>query len=97
MNDAYVLKRPIITESSMAAARNGSFTFEVSKSASKGRVKQAVEEQFGVEVVGVRTMNMVGKRLRTGKRRQKTVRADGKKAIVTLKKGQKIDLFEVES
>lgn len=75
-----VLKKPIITEKSMAQATRGKYTFEVEKRASKGEVKQAVEKLFNVTVLGVRTAR---------------VHEGFKKAVVTLKEGDKIELFEV--
>ena len=97
MSVAYVLKRPIITERSLAVTKEGKFTFEVDRLASKGQIKEAVESQFGVTVLSVNTMKLAGKRRRTGRRKREITYPDGKKSVVQLKKGQKIDLFEVES
>jgi large subunit ribosomal protein L23 len=93
----YILKKPILTEKSLEDTGEGIYTFKVLKSATKGQIKQAVEEHFKVDVVSVRTTKLVGKRRRTGKKRQEVVYPDGKKAMVGLKKDQKIDLFEMET
>ncbi len=95
MNPYQVIKRPIITEKSTAQASQGKYTFEVDKKAAKGEIKRAVEELFGVKVLGVRTANIRGKEVRVGRRRTLSKRSDWKKAVVTLKEGDKIDIFEV--
>jgi len=82
-----IIKEPIITEKSALQASHGKYTFKVEKKASKGEIERAIEKLFKVTVLGVQTMNVKGK----GKK------PDGKKAIVTLKEGDKIDLFEVGS
>jgi large subunit ribosomal protein L23 len=86
--------RPVITEKSSVAYQNrGEYTFEVASDASKLAIKDAIEKLFGVNVTGVQTMNVRGKRRRVGG----TVgtRANWKKAIVTLKEGQTIEhVFE---
>lgn len=90
-----VIKRPIITEKSTAQATQGKYTFEVDKKASKGEIRRAVEELFNVKVLDVKTTNVRGKQVRVGRRRTLSKGSDWKKAVVTLKEGDKIDLFEV--
>lgn len=68
------------------------YFFEVSPASSKGDVKKAVEELFKVKVLRVRTMNVRGKFRRFGRSGGK--RPDWKKAIVTLKPGDSIELVE---
>ncbi|MDO8444206.1 MAG: 50S ribosomal protein L23 [bacterium] len=89
-----ILKSALISEKSFTAAGKSQFTFIVDKSASKDSVRQIVTELFDVEVIAVNMVCMKGKVKRTRKGTGK--RSDFKKAILTLKKGQKIDLFEVE-
>ena len=85
-----VLVRPIITEKSMKASENSQAVFEVLKTATKSDIKAAVEAVFGVEVKAVNTLTQKGKiKFFRG---QKGVRSDVKKAIVTLAKGQTIDV-----
>lgn len=79
MNLYQVVKKPIVTEKSTMQASQGKYVFEVDKRASKKDIKQAVEKLFSVTVLGVTTAN---------------VRGDWKKAVVTLKEGDKIELFE---
>lgn len=89
-----VLKRPIITEKSMNLAKNGLYTFEVVKWASKPLIARVVSEKFGVKVLKVNTINVRGE-VKVQKRVRKLYkRADFKKAIVQVKKGDKITLFE---
>ena len=91
-----ILFRPIITEKSMLEAKNNWFTFEVSKDSRKPQIAKAIEEQFKVHVVAVRTLRLKHKVKRTGRRR--LLRSSGdfwKKTLVCLKAGEKIDLFEV--
>jgi len=71
--------------------QNG-FLFEVARDANKIEIKRAVEAIFNVKVDSVRTLRVHGKPKRMG--RYAGYRPDWKKAIVTLKKGQTIELFE---
>ena len=86
-----VLRRPIITEKSTTLAERGKYVFEVSRDASKARVKEAVQKAFSVNVTQVNMMTVQGKLKRFG--RGMAQRPDWKKAIVTLKSGEKIELF----
>jgi len=90
-----IIIRPIITEKSMKEAEAGKFTFQVQKDANKTNIKKAIEGQFSVNVTGLSTITVKGKRKRVGARRTEVKEAAIKKAIATLKSGQKIDLFEM--
>ena len=93
---AHVLKRPIITEKTLFLANTtNAYTFEVQPTATKTQVKKAVEELFGVKVVGVSTVMRSRSMRRTGKRRAATIVPRKKKAVVTLLKGQSIALFDI--
>ena len=84
-----IIKRPIITEQSMADTEMKRYTFEVAKSANKIEIAKAVEQIFGVKVAKVNTLNMQGKEKRTGRR------PSWKKAMVTLTADSKaIEFFE---
>jgi len=94
MKDAHrIIRRPLITEkaSALREAYN-QYTFEVDRSANKIEIKSAVEELFEVGVVNVRTLRVHGKVKRLGRFQGK--RADLKKAIVTLREGDSIELYE---
>ena len=88
-----IIKRPIITEQSMADTEMKRYTFEVAKSANKIEIAKAVEEIFGVKVEKVNTVRTLGKIKRQGKFSGRT--PEIKKAYVTLKKDSKpIKFFE---
>lgn len=87
-----VLRRPLITEKNTLLQAQGRYAFEVAAKANKQQIKQAVETAFKVEVTAVNTMTVPGKQRRVGRRQVLT--SPWKKAIVTLKPGDKIELFE---
>lgn len=93
MLDKSVIIRPIVTErSETLKTENGQYTFQVMRSANKTEVKKAVQQLFSVKVKHVRVMNYDGKPKRMGVYSGK--RSNWKKAIVTLKKGEKIESLE---
>lgn len=85
-----IIKRPIVTEKTVENTAFSHYTFEVYPTANKFQIKKAVEEIFSVNVLKVNTINVKGKKRRFGKTLGKT--KDWKKAIVTLKDGQKIEI-----
>ena len=85
-----VIVRPVITEKAMKSAENNQVTFVVSLDATKSQIKKAVESVFGVEVKSVNTLRQAGKV--KSFRGKPGVRSDVKKAIITLAKGQTIDV-----
>jgi len=87
-----VLRRPLITEKNASLQAQGKYAFEVAKEANKHQVKQAVEKAFKVNVTAVNVATMPGKMRRVGRRRVLT--QSWKKAIVSLKPGDKIEFFE---
>src|SRR5688572_2566125 len=92
-----ILRRPIITEKSMMLTKSGFYTFEVDKTANKKQIEKIVRDTFNVEVTSVRIINSKGE-TKWQRRARRTYRmSDVKKAIVSLKKGQKIAIFESES
>ena len=85
--------RPIVTEkTSVAYQDRGEYTFEVAVDATKPAIRQAIEKLFGVKVTGVWTSQQRGKTRRVGKTAGR--RPDWKKAIVKLRDGDTIDIFE---
>lgn len=88
-----ILKRPLITEkSTLEKEANNKLFFEVDRRANKIEIKQAVEQIFKVDVLSVATVNVAGKKKRVG--RHFTQHPDWKKAIVTIKPGQRVEFFE---
>ena len=89
-----IILRPIITEQSMEQTDINKYVFEVSRDANKIEIKKAIEEIFGVEVDKVNTLNMQGKKKRTGRYPEGSRRA-WKKAVVKLTPDSKtIEFFE---
>ena len=90
-----VIKRPVITEASVAAMDEKKYTFEVDTRANKTLVKQAVESVFGVKVAKVNIMNVKPKFKRMGKYAGYTKKR--RKAIVKLTSDSKeIQIFDAE-
>lgn len=90
-----VLKKPIITEKSLGLANSqNAYTFEVDRHATKDQIKQTVESTYGVKVVRVNTTTRSADTKRSGRRRLTARVAPIKKAIVTLKAGSTIEVFD---
>ena len=87
-----VLRRPLISEKNTALQAENKYAFEVAREANKHQIKQAVEKAFKVKVTAVNVMTVPGKTRRIGRRQVLT--QSWKKAIITLKPGDKIGLFE---
>lgn len=93
-----VLRKPMITEKNTLLSEDNKYTFEVHPFATKILVKAAVEDAFGVDVLAVHTLNVKPKaKTRTIRRGAGRIHGSTravKKAIVTVKAGQRIDIFE---
>ncbi len=87
-----VLRRPLVTEKGTVLQAMGKYAFEIANEANKVQVKQAVEKAFKVTVTGVNIMTVRGREKRVGRRM--IVKSPWKKALVTLKPGDKIQIFE---
>jgi large subunit ribosomal protein L23 len=93
---AEIILRPLISEKSYTNMQQGKYTFVVHPSANKVEIKRAVEEHWGVKVLSVNTLNVIGKERR--RRNSSGFDPSRKKAIVTLAPGEQIkDLFETTS
>lgn len=88
-----ILKKAVISEKGFAAQESGKYVFHVTPAANKDLIKKEVERLFKVEVLNVQTINIPGKLKRIGRiyGRRNPVR----KAIITVKKGQKIEEFKI--
>ena len=94
MNAYDIIRKPVITEQSMADVADKKYVFEVALAANKTEIKAAVEAIFGVKVAKVNTLIVNGKVKRTGAY-PAGKRADVKKAVVTLTADSKtIEFFE---
>ncbi len=85
-----IIKAPLVTEKTNGNKTLNQYAFKVSPKATKIEIKEAIEKLFKVQVVDVRTLNMKVKKRRVGRYTGLTNRC--KKAIVTLKPGQTIEL-----
>lgn len=90
-----IIIAPVITEKSMKDAGKGKFSFRVERAANKNEIKKEVEKRFSVNITHISTNILKGKKKRSGARRAEKEVSNTKKAIVTVKKGQKIGLFEL--
>lgn len=84
---------PVITEKSLNLAKEGKYTFWVGKGLNKSQIKNLVEKLFDVNVVSVATINLRSEKKRTMTGEKRVVKPR-KKAVVTLKEKEKIELFE---
>ncbi len=86
-----IIVRPIVSEKTYGLMDEGKYTFEVDPRSNKTEIKIAIEQIFNVKVASVNTINRKGKARRTrfglGKRK------DVKRAIVTLRGGEALDIF----
>lgn len=91
----HVVLRPVVTEKSVVQTATSQYTFQVSSEATKHHIRTAIEGLFKVKVLRVNTVSVHGKRKRDMRKRtaRPTVqRPDWKKAVVTLREGDKIEL-----
>ncbi len=87
-----ILRRPLITEKATLLKEEDKYVFKVASEATKPQIREAVERAFKVKVFKVNIMTVQGKTKRFGRRQ--VTSSPWKKAIVTLKPGHKITLFE---
>lgn len=91
-NPRDIIKKPLITEKSMDLVQENKYTFIVDSKANKVEIRKAIEELFKVKVTSVNTMNVKGKLKRVRNILGRT--PDRKKAIVTVRDGDKIEIYE---
>ncbi len=85
-----VIEHPYITEKTSALAAKNTYVFKVARATTKNEIIKAIQRMFKVTVMKVNVMNMPGKKVRVGRREG---RVPGfKKAMVTIKEGEKIDI-----
>lgn len=92
-----ILIKPIISEKTVKLADElNQYTFAVDSRAGKIDVAKAVAAKFSVTVENVRVVNTLGKKVTFGKKRQTGRQSVTKKAIVTLKEGDSIEIFKLQ-
>jgi large subunit ribosomal protein L23 len=93
MDPTQVIRHPVLTEKSYVLAETGKYTFRVHEKAHKTQIRQAVEQLFDVNVVEVRTASVKSKPKRRGQTAGRS--RQWKKAIVQVREGQTIPVFQV--
>lgn len=88
-----IIKKPVVTEKSMANQQKSVYTFIIEPEATKPEVKFAVEKAFNVKVEEIRTVKVKGKLKRMKNMLLEGKRKDWKKAYVTLKEGFRLDII----
>ncbi|MBU0996743.1 MAG: 50S ribosomal protein L23 [Firmicutes bacterium] len=91
MDKYQIIKRPVVSEKSARLASDRKYTFEVDKNANKIQIKDAIESIFDVKVAKVNVINSPAKAKRVGQYSGFTAAIS--KAVVTLEKGYKIDIY----
>jgi large subunit ribosomal protein L23 len=92
----YIIKQPLITEKTLRLANTqNTYTFEVDRNANKAQIKAAIENLFNVKVQSVNTVMKARTFKKTGRKRVVRYMPRVKKALVKLKKGSTIDLFDI--
>jgi len=92
MHTYEVLRRPVLTEKSTVLQESSKYVFEVARGSTKPQIAEAVVKAFKVKVTQVNVMTVAGKSRRVGRRIVHY--PEWRKAVVTLKPGDKIGFFE---
>lgn len=87
----FLIKHPVVSEKSVAMSEDRKYVFLVEDHATVSEIKKAVEGLYGVHVIGTNVVNLKPKPKRYG--RSVKLEARGKKVIVTLKEGEKLDIL----
>ena len=92
-----IIIKPLISEKTIRLATElNQYTFVVNSRAGKISVAKSIAEKYSVKVENVRLLNVLGKKVTFGKSRQKGRRSTYKKALVTLKEGDSIEVFNLK-
>ena len=92
MKKGDIIIHPVVTEKTTMLQEQGKYVFKVDKRANKKEIMQQVKEIFNVDPVSCNIINVKGKRRRERYKEGRT--SSWKKAIITIKEGQKIEFFE---
>ena len=87
--------KPLITETTLDLVQKNWYTFAVPLDLNKNAIKELVEKQFKVNVTSIKTIVIKGKTKRSLKTRETTKASNWKKAMVKVKEGQKIEVFDI--
>jgi large subunit ribosomal protein L23 len=93
----FIIKKPVVSEKTLALIeKESTYVFQVSKSAEKNQIKKMIKDLFKVDVVSVNTVLGHRSNKKTGRKRLRVTTDRTKKALVKIKAGQKIELFDLE-
>lgn len=96
-----ILVTPVTTEKAYGQSQKNIYVFSVPNSANKQQIKDAVQTQYGVTIVAIKTLVQSGKAVRFSRGKNKypgtTKRTDSKKAYVTLAAGNRLSIFDEEA
>ena len=92
-----IINRPLVTEKAIAAQSVGKYSFIVDNKANKNQVATVFESLFGIKPIKVNIITIKGKVKTNWKTRNPIVHSNHKKAIITIKKDQKIDLLTLKN
>jgi large subunit ribosomal protein L23 len=88
------IKKPIISEKSMGLASKGWYTFRGSPGLSKSEAAGEIEKIYGVTVIDVRSLKVLGKERKVGRKGMKVTGPDWKKFFIRLKEGESLEAFQ---
>ena len=91
-----ILIKPLLTEKTISLAENGTFTFVVDPKASKTQIKSAIKSQFNVDPISVNTSRLKKRQVQSRKTGHYQKIKGSKKAYITLKPKQTIELFNLK-
>ncbi len=94
MKNRNIIIQPVVSEKSFSASEVGVYMFRVNRKANKKQIKKEIEKLFDVTVEKVNVINQIGKAVYDWSTRKRNNRKDYKKAVVTLKSGDTIDIFK---
>jgi len=97
INPNKILVTPILSEKALVEQQNGKYSFWATLSSNKHQISQAFEEVFGIKPLSVNTTIIKGKVKTDYKKRLPIFKSNRKKALITVKKDQKIDLLNLST
>lgn len=92
-----IILGPIVTEKSLQLQDSGKYSFWVSRNSSKNQIAVAFKESFGLDPLNINTSTLKGKIKTDWKKRMPITKSDRKKAIISVKKDQKIELLNLST
>lgn len=94
MDTSRIIIAPIVSEKSMSDVSRNRYAFKVDSKANKNEIRKEIARKFKVDVLKISTITIKGRKFKSGAKRVETLRNPFKKAIVTVKEGQKISIFD---